>query len=42
MKTATHEKLRIHTQEITDIMLLAQSTFKMVDYLYRERDDIDR
>ena len=33
-------KLQQHTKEIYEIMLLAQSSFKIVDYMYRTRDDI--
>jgi len=34
-------KLRAHTKEIYDIMLLAQSSFRIVDYLYREREGLE-
>lgn len=34
----TNEAIRKHTKEITDILFLAQSPFKMVDYLYRKRN----
>ena len=34
-------KLKQHTKEINDIMLLAQSSFKIVAYLYRERSGFE-
>jgi len=35
------DKLKQHTKEIHDIMLLAQSSFKIVDYLTREREGFE-
>ena len=35
------DKLRDHTNEITDIMFRAQSSFKIVDFLYRQREGLE-
>lgn len=35
------EKLKNHTREIQDIMFLAQSSFKILSYLYLEADDVE-
>jgi len=40
MAATNIEKLQQHTKEIYEIMFRAQSSFKIVDYLYRERDGL--
>lgn len=42
MKSQTLEKLKVHTKEINDIMLLAQSSFLIVDHLLRSDDALER
>lgn len=34
-------KLENHTREIRDIMLTAQSSFKIVEYLYLDKTDLE-
>ena len=41
MDKETFDKLRIHTNEITNIMFRAQSSFKIVDFLYRQREGLE-